>query len=504
MVGIYTRQSLDKKDSISIEIQVEKCLTKFDPNEEEYKVYTDKGYSGKNLNRPDFENLMSDIEQGLIHKVVVYKVDRISRSVLDFSGIIKVFEKHNTIFISFGENQFDTSQPMGMAMLQIIMVFAELERKQIQQRVTDNYYSRGEKGFFLGGPTAFGFIKEKTKLDGIKTSTFIEDPDAMPVVIEMYEKYGCSGMSLGKISDWLNNEKIPAAKGGMWDSCKVSRILRSPMYVKADADIYDYYRNKGCIISNDIGDFIGENGCYLYGKREANERKYTRVDKHVLSIGLHRGVVDSHTWLLVQYKLDSNRQIKNSGQGKHSWLSGIAKCGYCGYAVSVVNAGHGDNKYWNCRGKTNLKVCKGHSRPIIVSAVEEKVKNELVIMIEKLKGTNIASRNDDGVKVNQIKLQIMVIENQIANLVNEVAEGNVVVKKYLNDKIYSLDASKKALLDEMGKNTLSESQKIPVEDIINRFEEWDNLDIEARKIVCGQLIEKVSITDDNVHIVWKF
>jgi len=97
-------------------------------------------------------------------------------------------------------------------------------------------------------------------------------------------------------------------KGGNWDSCKISRILRNPVYVKADADIYQYYKNKGCIMTNDISDFICSKGAYLYGKREANERKYTNVDSHTVSLGLHEGVIDSRTFLLCQYKLDANRQ----------------------------------------------------------------------------------------------------------------------------------------------------------------------------------------------------
>lgn len=501
MVAIYTRQSLDKKDSISIEIQIEKCKTKFEESEE-YNVYKDKGYSGKNTNRPAFENMVSDIESGLITMVVVYKVDRISRSVLDFANIVKIFEKHNVTFISSSED-FDTSKPMGIAMLQLIMVFAELERKQIQLRITDNYYSRGEKGFFLGGPTAFGFEKEKTKINGIKTSTFRSHPELMPVVEKMYSMYSYSDMSLGKISDWFNDNGIPAARGGRWDSCKVSRILRSPMYVRADIDIYNYYRNRGCTISNNISDFIGVNGCYLYGKRESNERKYTRVDKHVLSIGLHEGTIDSRTWLLTQYKLDNNKQIKNSGKGRHSWLSGLIKCGYCGYAMSVIKAGHGNTKYFNCRGKTNLKICSGHSEPIIVDEVEDIVKKSLLQKIEELKGQSITFTKNDDVKINQLKIEITDIDMQIENLIAQMAEGNAVVTKYINEKISSLDKRKNTLLEETKKYTITASRDTQVDDMISKFTNWDDMGNEERKSVCGWFISKVNITDNEIDINWK-
>ena len=501
MIAVYTRQSLDKKDSISIETQIEFCLKEFDSTKNEYKVYTDKGYSGKNTNRPAFERMMSDIKLGLITKVIVYKLDRISRSNLDFANMYNIFKKKNVEFISTHE-KFDTSTPSGKAMLSVVIVFAELERETTQLRITDNYYARGKKGFYMGGPVPYGFLKEKTKIDGIKTSVLAPNPEQMPIVQEMYKMYANSNVSLGRISDYLNNKGILAAKGGKWDSGKISRILRSPIYVKADADVYSYYKNKGCIVNNDIADFVGTNGCFLYGKREANERKYTKVNNHVLSIGLHQGIINSKEWLLVQYKLDKNKQIKNSGKGKHTWLSGMAKCGYCQYAVSVVAAG--GKKYFNCRGKTNLKICDGHSIPIMVPAVEKYVEDALLQRIKELKSVNFKVKTEDDVKVNQIKLQILEIDQQIENLLNQMAEGNDIVMDYINKKITSLDSTKNVLLEKMRKITVSSDKNISLEEIVKRFTDWDNMGIEKRKELCGWFIDKVYITDDNIHINWKF
>ena len=138
MIAIYCRQSIDKKDSISIEQQEECCKKRLFKNTD-FKVYKDKGYSGANTKRPGFVRLLKDIEKGNIAKVIVYKVDRISRSLKDFIDIYSDFEKHSVEFESCSE-QFDTSTAMGKATLQIIMVFAELERNMIKKRVTDNFY----------------------------------------------------------------------------------------------------------------------------------------------------------------------------------------------------------------------------------------------------------------------------------------------------------------------------------------------------------------------------
>ena len=99
----------------------------------------DKGYSGKNTDRPKFQELVRDIKRGLIAKVVVYKLDRISRSILDFANMMELFQQYNVEFVSSTE-KFDTSTPMGRAMLNICIVFAQLERETIQKRVTDAYY----------------------------------------------------------------------------------------------------------------------------------------------------------------------------------------------------------------------------------------------------------------------------------------------------------------------------------------------------------------------------
>ena len=144
--AIYARQSIDKADSISIETQIERCL--FEVGNSPYRVYTDRGYSGKNTDRPQFQALMDAVMKGEISCVVCYKLDRCSRSILDFTQLINLFQQQAVDFISCTE-KFDTATPMGRAMLNICVVFAQLERETIQQRITDAYHSRCKKGYFL-------------------------------------------------------------------------------------------------------------------------------------------------------------------------------------------------------------------------------------------------------------------------------------------------------------------------------------------------------------------
>ena len=110
--AVYARQSIDKKDSISIESQIDFC--KYELKGGSCKEYKDKGYSGKNTDRPRFKDLVRDIERGLIQKVVVYKLDRISRPIIDFANMMELFQRYNVEFVSSTE-KFDTSTPMGRA-----------------------------------------------------------------------------------------------------------------------------------------------------------------------------------------------------------------------------------------------------------------------------------------------------------------------------------------------------------------------------------------------------
>lgn len=120
MDAIYARQSVDRTDSISIESQIELC--RYELRGRPAKTYADRGYSGKNTERPAFQALMADMRRGLIGKVVVYKLDRISRSILDFSSMMDTFAQYGVEFVSTTE-KFDTSSPIGRAMLNICIVY---------------------------------------------------------------------------------------------------------------------------------------------------------------------------------------------------------------------------------------------------------------------------------------------------------------------------------------------------------------------------------------------
>lgn len=499
MIAIYARQSIDKKDSISIESQIDFC--KKELANDKFHIYIDKGFSGSNTNRPRFEQMLKDIKNEDISKVIVYKLDRISRSILDFAKIIELFKENHVEFVSATE-KFDTSTPIGNAMLNITMVFAQLERETIQRRIKDSYYARGKKGFFMGGKTPYGCTKKQIVKNNIKTSMLMPHPKEYNILLNIFDLYSSSDLSLGKIAKILNDKGYKSPNEVNWDGQKLQRILRNPIYVKSDADIYTYFEKKGCIINNDISEFVGFNGCYLYGKRDRNKGKYTNIKDHVLSLALHEGFISSHMWLSCQYKLDKNRQIKNSGKGKYSWLSGLVKCGYCNYAMTVRTYKH--YKYLSCTGKTNYKICDKIKRTHYVYEIEDYVKDELIKQLNKLKTVKQDPPKEINYQLNQLKLQLINIDKQIDNLIDQLAKGDEIISTYISKKINQLDIDKNNILKEINRHTintnLSHSQILDASEYINL---WDDLTMEDKKKIAKKLIDKVFITNDVIKIEWK-
>ena len=211
--AIYARQSVLKADSLSISGQIDLCRRETGT---EVKIYRDKGYSGKNTNRPAFQQLMEDVEAGLIQKIVVYRLDRFSRSISDFGRLWEILKAHNVEFVSINET-FDTSTPMGRAMLNIIMVFAQLERETTAERVRDNYYQRAKLGSWPGGPAPYGFSIGKLPGPDGKLSPGLLPGECTAIVERIFNAYSQPDATLGSVARGLNADHIPAPKRPTWD-----------------------------------------------------------------------------------------------------------------------------------------------------------------------------------------------------------------------------------------------------------------------------------------------
>lgn len=488
MYAIYARQSVDKKDSISIEGQIELCRHECADNEP--KIFKDKGYSGKNTDRPDFQHMMAAVRRGEIDKIIVYRLDRISRSITDFGQIWEVLKEHGVEFVSVNE-KFDTSTPVGRAMVYIIMVFAQLERETIAERIKDNYYQRVKRGAYPGGPAPFGFSIKRTLIGG-KAASMLVPNENMELIKKIFHDYAYAGETLGKIAFYLTNAGIPGINRKTWDNVSISRILHNPAYVKADADVYYHYRNKGLILFNSIDEYTGQKGLCLFGKRDRNAAKYTNLSEQLLAIAANDGVIDSQTFLACQNRLDANKQIKNTGAGKYTWLSGLIKCSNCGYSLRVICAKGG--LYFSCSGRTNLHLCDiKHTEKVtdVESEAIEQIQEEI---------NRLSSNDKPELHVvdthNTEKIALAKIDEQIGNLMDRLEEANEVTMRYINERIFELDSRRSELLEIINKSPEKPKFKFAHCD-------FSALDFNEKKAVAQALVKRVEASPIAVTVYFK-
>lgn len=499
MVAIYARQSVDKKDSISIETQIELCKLELG-QDERFQIYHDKGFSGSNTNRPAFQKMIAEIRAGKINRLIVYRLDRMSRSLLDFANLIDFLDRHNTSFVSTQE-KFDTGTPMGRAMLSITMVFAQLERETIQIRIKDNYYARGEKGMYLGGPPPFGFSKIEERENGVRKKYLVPIPEEAEIIRQMFELYGIDQKTLGETARTLNGRGYESRTGKGWTSSKVSLTLRNPIYARSDIAVYQYYKEKGCKITGEPELFIGNNGCYLYGKRQGNERKYSTFQDHVLSLAPSDGLVDADLFLKCQRKLDGNIQFDNSSWGTITWLTGLVKCGKCGYAAIPKSSNSGRYYYFYCSGHPTGYCDVTHNLGS-VREVERAVESKMMEVIHRYRAVHVEARRKTNQEANRLKSQIQICDNQIEKLIDLMLTAEEASGQYINQRIKKLDEQKKELeakLKEVEATDSSMSEKS-----LTAFQkDWPTLEVRQKNELAKLLIYHIELARDSVTVFWK-
>lgn len=492
--AIYARQSVDREDSISVESQIEFC--KYELRGESYREYIDKGFSGKDTHRPAFQALLEDIRQGLVETVIVYKLDRISRSILDFATMMEMFQQHNVEFISSTE-KFDTSSPIGRAMLNICVVFAQLERETIQKRVADAYCSRSKKGLYMGGRIPYGFRLVDTKISGIKTACYEPVEAEIEQIRLMYSIYARPETSLADIVRYFSCNGIAHLRGKSWNTARISELLRNPIYVQADMDVYDFFRSQGTIIMNDAADFIGVNGCYLYKGDSADRNQQHLRDKHLV-LAPHPGAVSSNLWLACRMKCLNNRQSALPRKPKNSWLVGKTKCGICGYALTVRKNKQG-GRYFVCSGHHPDR-CRGPGT-IHAQELEELVSRQIQKKLTTIDALHPAKRFKINPKASQNKLRILQIDEEIQALVQRIGQANGPLVKRIGDRVAGLERERESLLGEnLALVHALSHQSLPI--IREHAALWARMEFDDRKLVADALIQKVLIHMDSVDILW--
>jgi DNA invertase Pin-like site-specific DNA recombinase len=301
-VRVSTHWQIDK-DSLPVQRDELANYCKYALNLESYEIFEDAGYSAKNTERPAYQQMMARLRTGEFSHLVVWKIDRISRNLIDFATMYEEMKRLGVAFVSKNE-QFDTSSAMGEAMLKIILVFAELERKVTSERVTAVMLSRAANGQWNGGRVAYGYSYDK------ESDAFAIVENEAVIVRMIFDLYEME-KSLIVVAKTLNEKGLKTRSGAAWGPVSVQGILRNPFYI----------------------------GTYRYNYRDPANSKYTGSDfkpedEWVMVENHHTPIIDRDQWERVAVILTENRRIVGNGSTYNRKnlhiFAGLLRCGNCG------------------------------------------------------------------------------------------------------------------------------------------------------------------------------
>lgn len=431
-------------EGYSIDAQKE-LLVNFAKSKEysSYKFYIDGGYSGKDLNRPAIQELMKDVENHEIDTVIVFKLDRISRSQRDTLYLIEeVFNKYNVGFISVREN-FDTTSPFGKAMIGILSVFAQLERETILERTRLGLRKRAEAGLWRGG----GKIPFPYDYDE-KQGILIPNPEKVKLLNKMITLY-LGGSSFLQISNIV----------GMDESMVEKRILS-----RTNLGIIPY---KG-------EEFEGQH------EPVVSEEIYNRIIK-------------------------MNKLRSKSRTARHYLLSGKIYCGKCGAKYRYQKWGKRLICYCYSQQKSRPKFIKDpncKNKRYDSFEIEDAVLENIFAMSldEKIFEENMLTLNVNTVE--ELENRINKLSNQIENLLNYISLGIAI--KETSNKINVLEEERKKLKEQLKDEKEAQSQIETTKSMIKNLREvWNYMAFNEKRLIIEHLVEKIVIDDNKISIYYQ-
>lgn len=478
LVGLYPRVSTQEqaKEGYSIGEQIER-LNKYCEamGWTVYKTYTDAGYSGGNTDRPGLQQMIKDVKAGKLDKIVVYKLDRLSRSQLDTLYLIeKVFLANDTDFVSMSEN-FDTSTPFGRAMIGILAVFAQLEREQIKERMGLGKEARAKEGKWHGGATEpIGY-----DYNPIDELLHINQFERMQIV-ELYDLF-LRGVPLRAVEKMFLNKGYKH-KHGVWDPKTMRRVMANKLYIG----------------------YIKHNDQWFKGLQDPIIRDETFNKAQRLLKERHE-----------QY---AKTGVKPGAQT--TYLGGLLYCKHCGgkYAKDrqIMRGGKPPKTMYICnsRSKRVKKMIKDpncKNKRWSMEELDDIVFNEIKKLamdpeyISTIKEV-APSDNKEIDKIVTLKKEIKKIDDQVSRLMDLYAVGNIEIDS-VTAKIEPLNETKQKLETELESLTV-DAPKLTEEEaleILSTFSEvLETGDFNEIRLIIDTLIDHIVIDNDDVYIHWNF
>lgn len=444
-----------------------------------FKIYVDPGYSGGNMDRPGLNEMIKDVEDGKIDTVVVYKLDRLSRSQFDTLYLIeKVFLANNTDFVSMTEN-FSTNTPLGRAMIGFLAVFAQLEKDKINERTLMGKEARAKEGKWGGGssePIGYNYnptteildINEYEKMQILEAvDLFLKGTPLRTICTIFSEKgYTYRGKS-GKIREW--------------DPKRLKYVFANRIYLG-----------------------------YIQHRGEWYKGEHTPIYTEELFDKLQK---------LLNQRAEAFADHKKKCAGQTTYLGGFLYCKQCGAKVAKTGGKTRKglyNYYYACysRSKKVPKMIKDPNctqRTWRMEDLDDLVINEIkklatdpeyFHLIRKEK----AEASDSPNKIDILKKEIKTINEQISRFMDLYGLGTFTIDQ-VSEKVDPLNEQKKGLEKELESlnadlDVMTEEE---VQEIVSTFAEViDRKDINEIRLAIESLISYIEIENDDVYIHWKF
>ena len=400
--AIYTRVSTDGQAEVefnSCQAQEEKIKSFINSQENLliFKVYSDAGFTGTNLERPSLREMLRDMQENKINTVIVYKIDRLTRSPKDFYALMEILEQYKVDFISITE-RFDTSTPSGRLLRNIMLTFAQFERELTSERTKDKLLERANKGMWNGGSIPFGYKVTDKRLV----------PDGQKLA-EIFAIFAQSG-SLAKTYTLLKNKQIFNNKSLPFSKAHLQSILRNPIYT---------------------------------GKFRYSGKIYQ---------GIHQPLISEELFNHVQQFF--RNKIRKLRLYKEYTLGGLVNCAECGSHMTSSHTNKGNMRryyYYRCTKtfKQDWRACS--TRQVNANRLEDFITDNIkrISVDRHYIDSLIFKLNSDGSRVRQglelTDLCSETVQNDLKEFVNYLEKASkieqaLIMRKYIKDILYSKES----------------------------------------------------------------
>ena len=491
--GLYLRVSTDRqaqKKEGSLEEQEQRTrayIASRDAVErwQIVEVYREEGRSGKDTVRPELQRLLADIRDGKVNTVVVTKVDRLTRSLLDFYKMHATFERYSVDFVSLDET-FDTSTAVGRAMLKITLVFAELERERTSERTSKSFAARAERGLWNGGFIPLGYDvnpdnrgilqrnEDEAAIIRLAFTTYLETGSTLAVAHRLNDS--------GFRTKSYTSTRGKRTGGKVFAKTSVHRMLTNPVY----------------------------RGLVAYG-----EDTYP---------GRHEAIIDEDTWRRTQKLRAENAETRKPTlkKTKHVFiLTGLLRCSACGSAMTTSFSTGQSGKtyaYYTCTAVANRgkKACSRARVPAIkiekqvISVVRDHVQKPHVIQ-KAVDAANTALADSSKPlqdEVDALRTGLTKVETEGRTMASQIATGELRVNSFIQDAITDLDQRRaelrRALVQAEDKLRQTETRQVDatvIQQALTEFDRvWDGLGPKDKKDVFQLIIKGIELDEEKIVV----